>query len=176
MLTPSATCFEPLASSPEPFFSSFVPSFRSLEPSASFFAPSAASFEPSFSFWDASLSSSRESSSSSKLSISSMSNSFINSVDAMVTVGPTVASFTSAVIFTLSGISRSSSVSSSFRLSERPGRPIPSTIFLSPSEITFPLSTWTLLYSSAESIIAVTMAKGVYISASFFPTFTVSLE
>ncbi len=108
-----------------------------------------------------------ESSRLSKSWTSLKSNSSIISAEATVIVGPTEASFTSAVMVTLSGISRSSSFS--FRFSESPGKPSPTTIFLSASDMIFPLSISTLVYSSMGSIMDVTMVNGVYIS-TFSPS------
>ena len=83
-------------------------------------------------------------------------------------------SVTSASIDTLSGMSISSvlsslflsssaerSIVSSFKLSLRPGIPTPTTIFLLPSEITFPLSMVTLENVSSGRIIAVSITNGL---------------
>ena len=108
--------------------------------------------------------------------MSSSPNSFISSAEAIVILVPTIASLTSAVIVTVSGISMSISRSFRFRSFASPGNATPTTIFLSPSEISFPFSTDTLLYSSEESIIALTMVNGVYISTSSPFTLTVCFD
>ena len=73
-----------------------------------------------------------------------------------------------------SGISISRSLSTLLRsrLSERPGRPTPTAMFLCPSESTFPLSIVTFVKLSTGRIIAVTITNGEYISVFFLPTFT----
>ena len=84
------------------------------------------------------------------------------SVSATVNVEDIVKSVTSASTQRLSGIVRSSVLlSSRFKLSFMPGIPNPTTIFLLPSEITFPLSIVTLLNVSFGRIIPVIMTNGV---------------
>ena len=106
---------------------------------------------------------------------SSKSISFNRSDNATVREELIEKSVTSASIDTLSGMSISSVLSSlllssssveresvsSFKLSLRPGIPTPTTIFLLPSEITFPLSMVTLENVSSGSIIAVSITNGL---------------
>ena len=114
---------------------------------------------------------------SSSPSISSTSRESRISVNAKVNVELIVKSVTSASIVNSSGISRSISSSTLFRsrLSASPGIPTPITIFLWPSERTFPLSIVTFVKLSVGRIIAVAITNGAYISVVFFPTFVLFL-
>ena len=86
-------------------------------------------------------------------------------------------SVTSASMVKPSGMSILSERSSlKSRLAFRPGTATPTTISLSPSEITFPLSMVTLEKLSEERIIPVTITNGEYTSTSLSSTFTVFLD
>ena len=160
-----------------PLLSVAIPSSSSLYFVSSVVVPSESSLAPSTSFSAESVSSLMESLRSSSPSMSSVSRESRISVIPKVNVELMLKSVTSASIVNPSGISISRSLSTLLRsrLSESPGRPTPTAMFLCPSESTFPLSIVTFVKLSTGRIIAVTITNGEYISVFFLPTFTLFL-
>ena len=161
-LIPLSSCFAPPFNWSIPSFKVWIPSSNSPYFSFRVSAPSDSSLEPSTSFSAASSRSSRASVSSSVSEMLSTSSCFKMSVIATVKVESISKSVTSAVISRLSGSVISFSWSlERFRLSFKPGIATPITIFLLPSDTTFPLSITMLEKCSSGRIIPVTITNGL---------------